>query len=192
MLEKKSSRKDSFNLIKSKKKLSTSLSLSRKEKLNEKIINEKEILRNEKMNNEAKAFFMEIGIEEKINIWNENCKFWIFHILVNEIVNENFLNIYEIDQHLKTNFGKSLQEYDYISTESAKEKTMRNYSKITLDELIKISEFSKQSGFCLEIKNSVHSEENKKIKNFLIFLIERRKKLDQIIHINNLESEDNR
>lgn len=144
------------------------------------------------MNNEAKEFFIEIGIIDKINIWNENCKFWIFYILVNEIVNENFLNIYDIDQHLKTNFGKSLQEYDYISMESAKEKAKRNYSKLSLDELIKMSEFFKQSGFCLEIKNSVNSEENKKIKNFLMLLIERRKKLDQILHINNLEKEDKR
>jgi hypothetical protein len=168
------------------------LSLSRKEKLNEKIIQDNEILRNEKKNAEAKSFFVEKEIDDKIQIWSENCKYWLFQEFIPDIINQNFLNIYDIDQHLKINYCKSLQEYDLIVEDRNRVKNSNDYPKISLDELIKLHDLSKINGFSLEIMNSFHFQDQKKIKDTLNFLITQRKKLDLILHIPNLDVDDDR
>ena len=142
---------------------------------------------NQRYFSKADETFKVLRIENSIEHWMNNCERWLFKNILSQFLQENSENIYELNSHLTTYFGKYLYEIQIFDNSPMNLPRNNRYTRVTITELMMNYEtLKKNSNFWTPTISNLKeiNKINEKMKNLLFI----RDKLEKYIKIPEYEN----
>jgi len=135
----------------------------------------------------ADETFKVLQIENSIEHWMNNCERWLFKNILSQFLQDNSENIYELNSHLTTYFGKYLYEIQIFDNSSMNLSRNNRYTRVAINDLMIYYEtLKKNSNFWSPMIANIKeiNKINEKMKNLLYI----RDKLEKYIKIPEYEN----